>query len=54
MSFHKLKSKLSFIVDFAFKEEDRTLLDYLIMVHHTGGRKHYGFLVLVKHHLKQL
>lgn len=33
---------------------DRTLLDYRVMVQHTGERKQKQDLVLVKHHVKQL
>ena len=35
------------------KEWTKLLLDYLIMVQHTRGRKQKGDVVLVKHHPKK-
>ena len=54
LPYDKLKSKLSSIDDFAFKGGTKLLLDYLIMLQHTEGRKQKGVLYLVKHQLKQL
>ena len=48
----KLKSKLSSVVGFPFKMGKKLLLEHLIIVQHTGGRKQKGDLVLVKHNLK--
>ena len=47
-SHDKLKSKFSSIVDFAFKGGTKLLLDCLIMVQHSVGRKQKGDLVLIK------
>ena len=51
--YDEIKSKLSSIVDFAFKEGTKLSLVYLTMVQHTGGKQKED-LVSVKHHLKQL
>ena len=56
MSFrqYKLKSKLSFIVDFAFKVGNKTQIRLCIIIQDTGGRKQKGGLaVVVQCHLKQ-
>ena len=51
---YHLKSKLSYIADFAFKEGDKTLIRLSNNGAAYRGRKEKGKLVLVKHHLEQL